>query len=105
MITNPVFWEREAILDTYEKFCSHFGMTYKYVLENLQCLNQIFLVIDILNKVQKCKICMTNTKPFFLENETNLETSRKLSPYIAASYKFVLKSFKSLNRIFCAMEY
>ena len=42
---------------------------------------------------------------FFWESETNLETFQKLSPYIWVSYKFVLKSVKSLNRIFWVIKY
>ena len=43
---------------------------------------------------------LTNTKPFFWENDANLETLQNLSPYIWVSYKFLLKSVNSLNRIF-----
>ena len=35
---------------------------------------------------------MTITKPFFWENEANVETFQKLSAYIWVSYMFVLKS-------------
>ena len=44
-------------------------------------------------------------KPFFLESEAKLQTLQKLSTYIRVSYKFVLKSVKTLNRIFWAIEY
>ena len=47
----------------------------------------------------------TNTRPFFWEIEANLEPPEKLSPYIGIYYNFVLKSVKSLNRIFWIMEH
>ena len=59
----------------------------------------------ILVKAFKCQICLTNTKLFSWESEANLETLQKVSLYIWVSYKFVLKSVKSLNRIFWATEY
>ena len=49
-------------------------------------------------KAQKCIIWQTNTKPFFQESEADLDTFQKRSPYIEVWYKFVFKSFKSLNR-------
>ena len=42
---------------------------------------------------------------FFWVSHANLQILKKNSPYIAISYKFVLKSVKSLIRIFCIMEY
>ena len=39
------------------------------------------------------------------ESEAKLQTLQKLSPYIWISYKLVLKSLKSLNRIFWKIEY
>ena len=41
----------------------------------------------------------------FWQSEANVETLQKRSPYIGVSYKFVLKSVKSLNRILWATEY
>ena len=46
-----------------------------------------------------------NTKLFFFENERNLGTFEKLCPYIRISYKYVLKSVKSLDWIFGVIEY
>ena len=37
-------------------------------------------------------------KTFFWENEPNVEAVKKPYPCIGVSYKFVLKSVKSLNR-------
>ena len=47
---------------------------------------------------------MRNTKAFFWESKTNLRTFQKFSTYIGVSYKFVLKSFKSLNRFFWVIQ-
>ena len=44
-------------------------------------------------------------KAIFLGKQGNLKTHPKFNPYIAVSYKLVLKSVKSLNRISWAMEY
>ena len=44
-------------------------------------------------------------KPFFWDSEAKLETLQKLYPYIGVSYKFVLKSVKTLNQIFLTMHY
>ena len=44
-------------------------------------------------------------KSFLWKSRVDLETFQRLSAYIQVSYKFVLKSFKSLNRIFCTTEY
>ena len=47
---------------------------------------------------------MANTKPFFWESKAHIKTLQNFSPYIWVSYKFVLKSVKSLNRILWATE-
>ena len=57
----------------------------------------------ILNPVIRDSACCIHKQR--TESETNLRTFLKLSPYIGVSYKFVLKSVKSLNQIFWAMEY
>ena len=62
-------------------------------------------MIEYWFKALECQIWWTNTKLFFWEDETNLVTLQKLFPYIGVSDKFVLKSAKTLNRIFWAMEY
>ena len=56
-------------------------------------------------KALECQICSANIKPFFWESEKNRGTLQKLSPYNGVSYKFVLKSVESLNRIFWVIEY
>ena len=53
----------------------------------------------------QCQICSTNTKSFFSQDQAKSESLQKLSPFIGVSHQFVLKSVKSLNRIFLAMEY
>ena len=63
----------------------------------VKSLNPISEVIEYWHKAQKNKIGSTNTKPFFWENQANVKTSRKLSPYIGVFYKFVSKSVKSVN--------
>ena len=62
-------------------------------------------MIEYWFKALECHIWVANIKPFFWESEAKLETLQKLSPYTGVFYKFVLKSAKTLNRIFWAMEY
>ena len=57
----------------------------------------------ILNPVIRDSACCIHNQR--TESETNLGTFLKLSPYIGVSYKFVLKSVKSLNWICWGMEY
>ena len=51
-------------------------------------------------KAQKCEISSMNTNPFIWGSEANLETFKKVSLPIGVSYKFVLKSVKSVILIF-----
>ena len=105
MNTKSFFWESEAKLETLLKLSPYIGVSYKFVLKSIKSLNRIFVVIGYWFKALECQIWSTNTKPFFWENEANLGTHQILSPHIGVSYKFVLKSAKTLNRIFWAMEY
>ena len=41
----------------------------------------------------------------FLGSESSLKTLRKVLPHIGVSYNFLLKSVKSLNRMFWLIEY
>ena len=59
----------------------------------------------VLAQVLQCQICSTNTKSFFSQDQAKSESLQKLSPFIGVSHQFVLKSVKSLNGIFWAMEY
>ena len=65
----------------------------------------MFWVIEYLYKAKKYQTLSTAAKPFLWKSEVNLETFQQPSPYIGVSYKFILKSAKSLNQIFWAMEY
>ena len=74
-------------------------------MKSVNSLNQIFLATEYWFKALKRQIWLTNTKPFFLESKANVQTLQKLSLYIWVSYKFLLKSVKSLNRILWVTEY
>ena len=67
--------------------------------------NRILWALEYWLKSLKCQIWLTNTKPYFRESEANVETLQKRCPYTWVSYKFVLKSVKSLNRILWATKY
>ena len=60
----------------------------------------IVIVIAYWCKAQKCIIWSTNTKSFFWKRGKTL----KIFPRIGVSYKFVLNSSKSVNRIFWTIE-
>ena len=83
----------------------YIAVSYKLVLKSVKSLTRIFSVIEYWFKALECQICSTNTNLSFWESKINLGTLEKLFPYIGVSYKFVLKSAKSLNRIFWAMDY
>ena len=103
--TKPFFWESEAKLQTLQRLFLYIGVSYKFVLKSVKRLDWIFCVIEYWFKALECQIWSTNTKVFFWESKAKLETLQKLSPYIGVSYKFALKSAKTLNRIFWAMKY
>ena len=103
--TKQVFWESEVNIESSPKLSPYSWASYKFVLKSVNSLNQIFWATEYWFKALKCQIWLTNTKPFFWESEAKVETLPKPSPYIWVSYKFVLKSVKSLNRIFWATEY
>ena len=86
--TKPFSWESNANLKTLRIISLHVGVSYKLVLKYAKGLNWTFWSIEGCYKAQKCKIFLTNMKPFFWESATN------------PSYKFVLKSMKSVNQIF-----
>ena len=68
-------------------------------------LSRIFWATEYWFKALKCQISFTNIKPFFCESKANLETLQKSFTYIWVSYKFILKSVNSLNRMFWTTEY
>ena len=104
MKTKPSFWESEAGIETFQIFSLHVGVFYELVLKSAKSLNRIFCATESWWKGQKCKICSTNTKPFFWENEACFKTSRIVSLHVRVPYELVLKSAKILNWIFCATE-
>ena len=76
-----------------------------WLLKSVKSLNEIFCAIEYYLKTLECQIWSTNAISFSWENEAKLKTLKKLSPYIGVSFKFVLKTIKSLNQIFVNMEY
>ena len=74
-------------------------------MKSQKSLNWILWATEYWFKALKCQMWLINTKPLFWKSHANVETLQKLSPYILVSYKFVLKSAKSLNRILWATEY
>ena len=74
-------------------------------MKSVKSLNRSFWATEYWLKALKFQIWLTNTKPFFRESQAYLETLQKRFSYIWVSYKFLLKSVKSLNWIFCATEY
>ena len=74
-------------------------------MKSVKSLYQILWATESWFKVLKCQIWLANTKQFFWESKANVETLQKPSPYISASYKFILMSVKSLNLILWASEY
>ena len=103
--TKSLFWEGETNAETLQKPSPYIWVSYKFVLKPVESRNWILEATEYWFKALKCQIWLTNTKPFFWESEANVETLQKPSPYIWVSYKFVLKSVKSLNRILWATEY
>ena len=105
LIQNHFFWESEAKFETLQRLSIYIGVSYKFVLKSVKGLNQNFWVIEYWFKTLECQFWSTNRKLFFWESKTKLETLQKLFPYIEVSFKFALKSVKTLNRVFWAMEY
>ena len=87
------------------EFASYIWVSYKIILKSFKTLNRICWAMECLFKALKCQIWLTNIKPFFWESEANIETLQNFSHYYWFSYKLVLKSVKSLNRILWAIEY
>ena len=102
---KTIFWESKANLEKLPKLSSYIWVSYKFVLKSLNNLNGIFWATEYWLKTLKHQIWTMNTKPFFWESKANIETLQNFSLYIWGSYWFVLKSVKSLNRIWWATEY
>ena len=105
MNTKPFLCEIEANIETFWKLFRYIWVFYKFVLKSVKILNRIVWATESWFKTLKYKIWFTNTKPFFSESEANVQTLRKPIPYISVSYRFVLKSVKSVNRLLWATEY
>ena len=103
--TKLFFWESIVNLETLEKPFSYIWPSFKFILKSAKSLNGIFWVIQCWFKALECQNWLTNTILIFWETVANLITLQKLSPYIGVSYKFVLKSVKSLNRILWVIQY
>ena len=101
---KPFFWEIDANLKTLQKIFHCLWVPYKFSLKSIKSLNQIFWVMEYWFKALECQICSTNTKSFFWERETNLGTLQKHFPYIGVTYKFDLKSVKTLNPVFWVIQ-
>lgn len=69
--TKRYFWGNEALVETFQIFSYHIGVTYKYAEESLKGLNWLVWVFKHCRNVWKYKIFSTNTKLFFWKSETN----------------------------------
>ena len=102
---KPFFLEREANVETLQKFSPYIWVFYKFVLKSVKSLNRMLWATEYWFKALKWEIWLTNTKAFFWESLAKIETLQNFSSYIWVFYKFVLKSVKSLNRMSWATEY
>ena len=98
--TKPLCWQSNVKLEVSKKVSLHIRVFYWKSRKAW-----IFWAIKYLYKAKKQQIWSTNAKAFFWKGEANLETSKQRCPYIEDSYKLVLKSVKSLNWIFWAIQY
>ena len=96
------FWKDNTDLETFKQRYIYIKVSYKLVLNLTKAWIESSEPYNVGRKPYNATFCQNN---IFWEKETNLGTMQKYSPYIGVSYKFVLKSVKSLNRIFWAMEY
>ena len=103
--TKLFFWKSKANVENLQQSCPYPWFSYKFFLKSVKSLNWILWVTESWFKVLKCHILLVNTTPVFWESEANVQTLQKRSPYIGVSYKFVLKSVKSRNRILWACGY
>ena len=106
-LTNTKLFSREnkANIETLQEVFHYIRLSYKLVLKSVSSLTRIFWAMEYWFKALNCQIWLRNTKSFFQESETNVETLQKLYLYIWTCYKFVLQSVRSLRRIFWASEY
>ena len=102
--TNPLFWQSETNIETLQNFSVDIWVFYKFVLKSVKSLNQILWATEYWFKALKCQILSTNTKPFFWETKSKIETLQKFFPFLWVSNKFALKSVNSLNWILWTTE-
>ena len=105
MNTKPFFWERKTNLGTLQKLCRYIEVSCKYILKYVKSLNGKFWAMEYCFWGLEWQIWNTNTQPFLWKSKKNPGNLWKRSCNIGVSYKFVLKSVKSWNRIFWAMEH
>ena len=98
--TKPLCWQSNVKLEVSKKVSLHIRVFYWKSRKAW-----IFWAIKYLYKAKKQQIWSTNAKEFFWKGEASLENFKQRSPYIENSYKLVLKSVKSLNWIFWAIQY
>ena len=103
--TKPFFWKSEANVETLQKPSFYIGVSYKLVLKSEKSLNRILWATEYWFKAFKCQIWLTNTTAFFWKKEAKPWNPPKTFSLHWISYKFVLKSVKSLNRILWVSEY
>ena len=103
--TKLFLWEREANLGTLQKLFTYIGVSYQFVLKSLKTLIWIFLAMEYCFRALECQLSLMNAKSFFWENVANRKTLQNLSSYVGISYKFFLKSVKSLNPLFWVIKY
>ena len=61
--------------------------------------------LNVGKRLKNAKFIRRIQNHFLWEGKANVEPSRKVSKYIEVFYKFTLKSVKSVNRIFWAIEH
>ena len=100
-----IFLEKRDKCWNSSKLFSPYLVCHKFVLRSVKRMNRIFWAKEFRFKASKCQIWLGIKKPFFWESDRNFDSFQKLFPNIWASYKFVLRSVNSLNRIFWGTEY
>ena len=103
--TKPFFSQREGNIEILQKLFPYIWVSYNFLWKSINSINRIFWATEYWLNCLKCQIWLVNIETFFWKKEADVETLQKLSPYILASYKFVLLSVNSLNRIFRATKY
>ena len=100
--TKPFFCENKGNIEYLQKRSPNIWVLCQFILKSVKTLTRISWATESWFRALNCQLWLTNTKPFFWGREGNVETLQKPALYIGVSYKFVLKSDKSLNRILWA---